>query len=137
MNTRRENAALLAPGLLAFGFVLLDSAQPLTDRLLSAFGAGLAVHIAGLVGMALMSVLAAWLCGEGSDAELPPTRQLLAGALLATFVWIWWQHDRDEVIAELATCVQVLGEDAGYKPREAVLECYRNRGDGDYSGSDD
>lgn len=137
MNTRRSDAALVVPGMLAFAFVLLDSTQPIVERLTSAFVAGFVVETSALLGMFLMSGVAGWLCGERNDPALPKTKEFLAGALLFACLWIWWQYDRDEVVADVATCVEQMLTDAPeHKPHDAILACYRDRGDDDYRDAD-
>lgn len=134
LSEARQALAFWAPGLIAFTFVLMGSGS-FTDRLMMAAVAGMAVQTAGLVGMVLTHMLARWLLGKGDDpADALAPERLLAGVLLAPFVWMWWQYDRDRVVARVAVCVEELEkEGAGYGARDAVMHCYEHpRDDGRY-----
>lgn len=133
MGGRRSETAFLAPGALTFTFILLDSAQPFWDRLMTAFVMGIIIQGVGFIAMIVASAIAVWLCGEESQKDTPSMRQLLPGVLLATCVWIMWQHNRDEVVADLATCVQqALKEDPSTQARDAVFSCYEDGNDDDF-----
>jgi hypothetical protein len=114
-------------------FVILHSHQTIGERVVAALVAGIAVELMGVIGMIAASVAAERLLGQDDQPSLPPIQHLLAGMLLATCVWIWWQYNRESVIRDVAHCVdRKAHENVEYDARDAVLACYGDHNSADY-----
>lgn len=125
-DSRRESLALWSPAAIAFGYSALTSTRPLFDRALQAAFVGAIVWVVGFLAFIVASAAASKLCGR-KGVTMPATRDLLAGTLLFTSVWVWWQYDRDATIYRVAECArQAVGEEKSLDPAEAVISCYRD-----------
>jgi hypothetical protein len=122
----RQRFALLTPAIWACLFALLLTRRDFGDALPGAVGAGLGVLVIFNLGMVATTQFAAWLQGIRADSR-EDLREYLAGALLATLVWAWWQYDRDRTVERVARCVgdRAGGQYAtGVSPRTLVWACY-------------
>ena len=120
-----ELAAALLPGALVFCFMMLTSERPVFDRILSALVQAFVVQLGGLFGFVLATAVVAQL-GKYPMDTLPVARDLIGGALLFVTVWIWWQHNKDVTVRQIAFCVEdAMRDDSSIRARTAVLECYR------------
>jgi len=62
--------------------------------------------------------------------ELSRQPTFIAGMLVTSLVWVWWQYDRDRVVRQVATCAQAsVSEESGFTIHDAVIDCYRRRSD--------
>ena len=125
-DSRRESLALWSPAVIAFGYSALTSTRPLLDRALLAAFVGVIVWVGGFLAYIVARAAASKLCGR-KGVTMPATRDLLAGTLLFTFVWVWWQYDRDATIDRVAECTsRAVREEKSLDPGDAVISCYRD-----------
>jgi hypothetical protein len=126
---RRTALAFIAPGLLACAFVYFRSSSSGWDRLFTATVTGFLVEMAVTIGLTLAGAVASMLVGDQRE-DLTQPRNMIAGMLLATFVWMWWQSSRDTLIDEIASCVEnALLDDPSTKPTRAIHFCYQSPND--------
>jgi hypothetical protein len=126
---RRTALAFIAPGLLPCAFVYFRSSQSGWDRLLTAAVTGFLVEMAVTIGVTLAGAVASMLIGDQRE-DLTQLRNMIAGMLLATFVWMWWQSSRDTLIDEIASCVEnALLYGPSTKPTKAIHFCYQSPND--------
>lgn len=125
-DSRRESLALWSPAVIAFGYSALTSTRPLLDRTFLAAFIGAIVWVGGFLAYIVASAAASKLCGR-QGVTMPATRDIVAGTLLFTSVWVWWQYDRDATIDRVAACTsRAIREEQRLDPGEAVISCYRD-----------
>lgn len=126
----------LVPIGLVFGYIALSSKAALPDRLFIAAGLAFGSYVLGLFGVFLANYGAGWLLGS-PPPDILTSREALCGLLLITATWLAWQINRDETVADIASCVEWYLEESDRGRilpgdcRQAVRSCYLSRGDRD------
>jgi len=138
-SDNRKLLAFALPSVVAGLFVFSTATSAIGDRFVQAAFLGFLVPFVGAILAALAAGAAAWLMGEDMGPSRDPreepllsTRNILAGILLATAMWLWWQHSKDTTITRVAGCVNEVVAEQQLTPERAVHECYRRASDDDW-----
>ena len=132
-SAKWKSLAFLLPGAAVCLFVYFRSDGSVSHRVVSAAVGGFVVSMLGFFGTLFADLFAARLLGEklndsqlSSGVSIPPARTFLAGMLLVTAAWMWWQSNRDTTIARVAECVGDVIAEEQLTPEQAVHRCYRS-----------
>jgi xanthine/uracil permease len=136
----RKALAFTLPGLLAGLYTLSTSESAIVDRLLNAVLSGFAVTVIGYVLPGVAVAAAELLIGEGTEPGQEPqqvwplsARDTLAGILLVSGIWLWWQHNKNTTMNRVAVCVGSVVTEQHLTPERAVLECYAHGTDDEWN----
>ena len=129
-----RSLAFYAPSVCAAIFSFASSHESVGNRIAAALGMAIAVPFAAFLGYVLCVTLAATLLGE-TDVESVlsgvSAPNALAGLFLFTFLWIWWQRDKEAVVRDIAQCASDRIQ-AGERVDGATISvCYGERGSSD------
>ena len=113
------------------GFVISNDDIPWHERAVGAALVGVGIYLAMYIAT---GVSYAWLDRESDLEQLEPEQVtknpiFIAGMLVISLIWAWWQVDRDRVVRRIASCVHERARSDGLPvDRAAVLDCYQRGG---------
>ena len=128
--TWRTRLMIALPSILAF-IHLMTVDTSWINRFLGSVLVGASVWLAMFLASGL---LVAWIHPTTSAHDdisgLSKQPIFIAGMVVTSLVWVWWQYDRDRVVREVARCAETSLSEGSRDPiYNAVIDCYRRRSD--------